>query len=72
MNEQQFTGDPCILAGDDIGAGQQVQCPQGYVTGIANWRGDHIQARREGGLKGFRRGFTARRARTRLGAVAGH
>ncbi len=47
---QQPPCDAGVLAGDDIGAAQDLERAQGYVAKIANRRRDKVQARRERGV----------------------
>ena len=47
---QQPTSYASIFASDDVGAPQDIECPQGYVAKIANRRRDKVQARREMGV----------------------
>ena len=46
VDGQQLGGDPGVLAGDDVGAGEHVQRPGAEVGGVADGRGDDDQAAR--------------------------
>ena len=50
---QQLAGDPCVLAGDDIGAGQHLGSARRKIAEIADWCGD------EGECAGCHDGATA-------------
>lgn len=59
-----------ILAGDDVGAPQNIKGPYGYIAKIANRRCNKVQARRQRGVARLpRQGWIARLALVLAGRV---
>ena len=58
MHMHELTGDPGILAGDDIGIFQDLESAQGDIGGVTNRCRDNIKARIKAAFKDILRLFT--------------